>query len=71
MRDSPQPGLCGSCLHCRQVKTGRSVFYLCERSFTDARFVRYPRLPVVACPGYEKRPEAPTNPQDAQPPKPS
>jgi len=30
-----------------------SVFYLCERSFTDASFAKYPRLPVLECRGYE------------------
>jgi hypothetical protein len=31
-----------------------SRFYLCERSATDARFRRYPSLPVLACPGFER-----------------
>lgn len=30
-----------------------SVFFRCARADTDARFVRYPPLPVLACPGYE------------------
>jgi hypothetical protein len=30
------------------------VFYLCERSRTDPRYRKYPVLPVVACPGYER-----------------
>lgn len=28
---------------------------LCELSKTDPRFPKYPRLPVLACPGYELR----------------
>lgn len=33
--------------------TRGSVFSLCRRSKTDARYPRYPRVPVAACPGYE------------------
>ncbi len=51
--EGPHPGLCGTCRHCRRVETGRSVFYLCERSLDDPRYRKYPVLPVVACPGYE------------------
>jgi hypothetical protein len=35
------------------VDTPRSRFWLCARSATDPRFVRYPRLPMLECPGYE------------------
>ena len=45
-------GLCATCAHCRVIRTRRSVFYMCERSFTDARFPKYPRLPVLRCVGY-------------------
>lgn len=45
-------GLCATCLHCRVIRARRSSFYMCERSFTDARFPRYPRLPVLQCIGY-------------------
>ena len=49
-------GLCVTCLHSRRVESARgSVFYLCRRSATDPAFPKYPRLPVVACPGYEPR----------------
>ena len=30
-----------------------SQFVLCEKSKTDPNFPRYPRLPVLACTGYE------------------
>jgi hypothetical protein len=53
----PPAGLCDSCVHQRIVKTTRgSRFSLCERSRTDASYPRYPRLPVTACRGYERRP---------------
>jgi hypothetical protein len=48
-------GLCDTCVHQRVVKNTRgSVFSLCQRSKTEPeRFPRYPRVPVLACPGYE------------------
>jgi hypothetical protein len=47
-------GLCASCRHAREVVSGKgSGFVLCELSRTDRRFPRYPRLPVLACAGYE------------------
>ncbi len=55
----PPPGLCGSCTHARRTGNRRgSVFFLCGRSATDARYRRYPPLPVLACPGFEPRQEA-------------
>jgi hypothetical protein len=48
------PGLCGRCLHRREIRNRRgSVFLLCRRSHDDPRFRRYPPLPVFACPGFE------------------
>src|SRR5438132_12238324 len=48
-----EPGLCAECRHARVVSGANSRFWLCERSRTDARFPRYPRLPVRRCPGFE------------------
>jgi hypothetical protein len=49
-------GLCAACVHVRIVAGARgSEFYLCERSFTDPRFPRYPAIPVRSCLGYEPR----------------
>lgn len=60
MSPDPSPGLCGSCRHVQVVETrNESRFYLCRRSRTDSRFPRYPRLPVLECPGYEPEPERP------------
>lgn len=51
-------GLCGLCLHVRQVRSSHgSTFYLCRRSEADPRFARYPRLPVINCKGFEPREE--------------
>lgn len=50
----PGAGLCSTCRHRRLVVNRRgSLFTLCRRSETDARFPRYPRIPVVRCDGYE------------------
>ena len=47
------PGLCARCRHSRVVRGARSGFWMCERALTDPRFARYPRLPVLSCPGFE------------------
>ena len=47
------PGLCASCVHAQKIESSKgSTFVLCCLSYTDPRFVRYPRLPVLACDGY-------------------
>jgi len=49
-------GLCTNCRHARRVQSDRgSVFVRCELALTDARFAKYPRVPVLACAGYERR----------------
>ena len=53
-RPGPPPGLCGGCRHARRIETARgSRFWLCERSFEDPAFPRYPALPVLRCAGFE------------------
>ena len=48
-------GLCAVCLQARSTTTARgSTFWRCLRAETDPRFARYPRLPVTACPGFER-----------------
>jgi hypothetical protein len=50
-------GLCDDCVHSKRVDSARgSVFRLCLLHDEDARFAKYPRLPVMSCPGYMKRP---------------
>lgn len=47
-------GLCENCHHVRIVRSDRgSIFYLCELSFTDSRFKKYPTIPILNCSGYE------------------
>jgi len=49
-------GLCDSCRHQKLIRNTRgSTFSMCERSKTDDRYAKYPRLPVERCPGWEKR----------------
>ena len=46
-------GLCATCTHARRVKSERgSEFWLCQLSATDPRLAKYPRLPMLECPGY-------------------
>jgi hypothetical protein len=49
-------GLCLRCVHARVVRTPRSVFWRCALAETDPRFERYPRLPVIACSGFQPGP---------------
>lgn len=53
------PGLCRRCRHARRIHSDRgSSFLLCARSRTDRGYPKYPRLPVLECPGFEPRPPA-------------
>jgi len=57
-------GLCSRCAHRREVPGRRGALYLlCRRSAQDRSYPRYPRLPVVRCPGFEGVP----GPADASP----
>jgi hypothetical protein len=48
-------GLCADCQNARRISSDRgSRFYLCERGLSDRKFPKYPRLPVVVCPGYAR-----------------
>jgi hypothetical protein len=63
---SVQPGLCGICRHVARNDTRRgTVYFRCARAQWDERLVKYPRLPVVACVGFE-----PVEPPAAQAPTP-
>jgi hypothetical protein len=52
---APPTGLCDRCRHQQIVRNTRgSVFSLCRRSRDEPdRFPRYPRLPVLSCPGFQ------------------
>jgi len=54
--DDTAVGLCVRCEHSEPVISSRgSRFYLCRLSITDPRFPKYPRLPVVVCPGFAEK----------------
>ena len=56
-------GLCDRCVHQKVIRNTRgSSFSLCERSREDPAYPRYPRLPVTACAGHERRSPAPRPP---------
>jgi hypothetical protein len=66
MAATVEPGLCASCRHHRVVESRRgSRFWLCARSRFDPSFPRYPRLPVLACRGYDHGP--PPNDETQEP----
>ena len=54
----PPAGLCARCRHRRWIRSDRgSDFLLCRLSRTDARFRRYPTLPVLRCAGFRAEEE--------------
>jgi hypothetical protein len=67
-RAEPAVGMCAVCAHARPITSDRgSTFWLCGLAATDARFPKYPRLPVVRCAGC-LRSEGSGSPRDAQHP---
>jgi len=51
----PPAGLCASCAHARVQQSARGGQFLrCLRADDDARFRRYPPLPVRECEGHER-----------------
>jgi len=55
-RDAVALGLCAECRYAQRIASSKgSTFLLCALSRTDARFPKYPRLPVLSCSGYEKK----------------
>ncbi|HXC85073.1 MAG TPA: hypothetical protein VNV62_24775 [Trebonia sp.] len=54
------PGLCEACGYAKLNQTRRGTAYLrCTRAEWDKALVRYPRLPVMECAGFEHRPDNP------------
>jgi hypothetical protein len=50
----PSPGLCAACRHARSiVSSGAKTFYQCLRAELEPAYPKWPRLPVLSCPGYE------------------
>ena len=53
--ESATAGLCADCAHAKKLRTKiDATIYLCGLAAVDARFPKFPRLPVHACAGYEK-----------------
>jgi hypothetical protein len=49
-----EPGLCAGCQHAKLNETRRGTAYLrCMRAAWDSRLLRYPRLPVAECVGFD------------------
>jgi len=55
----PRLGLCADCIHARLIESAKgSQFLLCQLSQSDPTFAKYPRLPILACPGYYQKPQS-------------
>jgi len=51
---APREGLCALCRHARTTVSDRGArFTRCDRAKLDRAYPKYPRLPVLSCPGYE------------------
>jgi hypothetical protein len=48
-------GLCATCEHLRVQASKTSVFVRCGLAEVDARFAKYPPLPVRVCGGYSDK----------------
>jgi len=47
-------GLCARCRHARRIVSSKgSEFWMCQLAATDARFKKYPPLPVLRCAGFQ------------------
>lgn len=59
-----EAGWCATCSHAKLNETRRGTAYLrCLRAEWDERMIRYPRLPVQDCPGFDS---ADVSPRDVQ-----
>jgi hypothetical protein len=55
MNEPPRFGLCDHCAHQKLVKSGRgSTFSMCRIGLSDPDWPKYPRMPVSACPRFER-----------------
>jgi hypothetical protein len=59
------PSLCETCKNMREVRTAKSRFLLCELSFSNDAYPKYPPQPVVRCDGYKK--DQPTGRDQTEP----
>lgn len=53
-RSGAPAGLCATCRHAGLLASRSSLFLRCGMAELDPSFPRYPRLPVLACRGYER-----------------
>ncbi len=56
-------GLCDTCRHQKVIRNTRgSSFSMCLRSREDPDYPKYPRVPVLSCPGHQPRDGALSSP---------
>ncbi len=57
------PGLCANCAYRREIRSDRgSVFLQCLRWLKEPQYPKYPSLPVLRCPGFERAVKSPSHP---------
>jgi hypothetical protein len=55
-------------MHEREIRSDRgAVFVMCTRALTDPAYEKYPRLPVLRCNGFERRPSVEDPPPGMMP----
>jgi hypothetical protein len=53
--EDPAVGLCSHCRNARVQASARGPrYWRCARADRDARYLRYPPLPVRTCPGHDE-----------------
>ena len=53
-RERAHAGQCADCRFARKTRSAKgSDFWRCTRADGDARFMKYPPLPVAGCSGFE------------------
>jgi hypothetical protein len=57
--DNPRVGLCAACAHAHVIRhpRGGPDYWRCTRADTDPRYAKYPRLPILRCPGFQPLPK--------------
>ena len=53
--EGPSAGLCVGCRHARTVASRTASYTLCEHSFSDPSYPKYPNLPVLSCAAFAAR----------------
>ncbi|MBI2425793.1 MAG: hypothetical protein HYV27_23410 [Candidatus Hydrogenedentes bacterium] len=55
----PTVGLCATCIHAERIPhpRGGNDYWRCRKAEEDKTMLKYPRLPVLACPAHVTKEE--------------